>query len=456
MRLLLALIVTLAMAPACSETAPSPEGVWRGALETPAGALRLELEIEAEADGLAAVLVSLDQGGARLRADEAVFDTAEASLTAVFSALGARYEAQLAIDRLDGVFTQGGAQLPLVMERGRFGPATEDSDPQTGPDTDIDIIVQAQARLEGALRLPEGEGPFPAALLLSGSGSHDRDVTIAGQPIFAVLAEALSDAGIASLRLDGRGVGGSQALAADSPYDLAGDAAAALSVLAARPEIDAACTGLIGHSEGSLIAFLAAEAGAEPAFIVALAGMFATMEATLYEQAEAMNRATGADEDQIAANRALQTAVFAAMRGATADSAPQTAPDAIAAALTAHGLDETAARQQGAIWGQAYALTALDLDPADAVAAYHGPVLAVFAGRDLQVLEAPNTARLDAARAGLDTRIVTVEGVNHLFQEAQTGLPVEYATAVHPMAPTALAAIGRETADLAAGACARD
>lgn len=98
----------------------APEGVWRGALETPAGDLRLELELEAESEGLSAVLISIDQGDARVPADEAVFDGADATLTLVFNDLQARYEAQFTQDRLDGVFTQAGIELPLVMEPGVY------------------------------------------------------------------------------------------------------------------------------------------------------------------------------------------------------------------------------------------------------------------------------------------------------------------------------------------------
>ncbi len=415
-------------------------GVWRGVLATPAGELRIEMEIGEET----AVLVSVDQGGARIEASEV--DAGGVRFHAAFPSLAASYEAELDAGRLDGVFTQGGAALPLALERGRFSDSAPDA--QADP-ADIEMTVQSQGRLAGSLRLPDGQGPFPAVLLLNGSGSQDRDATVAGQPVFAVLAQALAEAGFASLRLDDRGVGGSEAVAPESPRDLAADAAAALSALRSRDETDPACVGVLGHSEGGLVAFLAAEAGADPAFIVTLAAPAATMRETLFEQAEALNHASGATGEQIAANRALQQAVFTAMEASDA----QTAPQAIAEALEAHGLEPDAARQQGAVWGQAYALAALDLDPAPAMAGYRGPVAALLAGKDLQVPPDQTAARIEAARAGLETRVEIVQGVNHLFQDAESGLPSEYAASPHAIAPQSLETITAALEELTAQGC---
>jgi len=290
--------------------------------------------------------------------------------------------------------------------------------------------------LTGTLRLPEGEGAAPAILLLNGSGAQDRDSSIAGHRVFGVLADALAARGIASLRLDDRGVGGSDAVAPTSPYDLASDAAAALRTLRADAGINGRCTAILGHSEGGLIAFLAADA-TEPDFIITLAGMHGTMADTLYEQSEAIIMASGGGQAGADANRALQTAMFEVMR-----TAPEgEVADAMIAALTERGFPEEAAHQQAAIWAQPYAVAALDLDPAEAMAGYHGPVHAFFGSRDLQVLAQPNSERLLAARDGLPTEITVIEGVNHLFQDAQTGLPAEYASAPHAMSPDSLTAI---------------
>ena len=416
------------------------QGDWSGTLDVGAAQLRLVLEVRGES----VVLISVDQSGARLPVEVTQRD--EAGFAGTIARVGATLElAPETPTTLTGDFTQGGATFPLTLEHERRPTATS---PQTGT-PNPDFIVETDAvRLAGTLQIPESDGPFPTILLLNGSGAQDRNATVAGQPVFEVLADELTMRGIATLRLDDRGVGGSDAVAPASPHDLADDAVAAMAALREAEGINAQCVGILGHSEGGLIAFLAGDA-ADPAFIVSLAGMHGTMAETLYEQSEALFLASGAGQAAADQNRALQDAMFAVMR----DDAVEDYPAALTEALTALGLPEATARQQGAIWGQDYAIAALDLDPSPAMAGYDGPVHAFFGERDLQVLSAPNTQRLLAAREGLPTQVTLLPGANHLFQAAETGLPQEYQTAPHAMSPAALSAIGDAAEVLVAQTC---
>ena len=417
-------------------------GIWHGTLDVGAAQLRLELRIEESADGYTGVMVSLDQGGAQIPASSIGVD--DGNIEVVMSAMGARYTAALEDDALVGTFHQGGAAFPLEMARGAF----EAAGPELAPG-EREVIVEAGVRLAGTLRLPEGDGPHPAVLMLNGSGSQDRDVTIGNHRIFAVLAEAYAQAGIASLRLDDRGMGGSDATPASSPGELGADAGAALAFLRAQNGINGHCVGISGHSEGGIIAFLT-PANSQPDFILMLAGQAGTLEETLLEQGEVMNRAMGAGDDVVEATRARQRAMLEALRA----SPPGEAMDAVEAAFVAHGIPAEAARQQAQFWGQRYVQEAAALDPAAAMAAFDGPVTAVFAGKDLQVLPEINTGRVLAARGDRATRILTLDGVNHLFQTSETGLPNEYTSAPHAMSPDALERIAAEAAELVAG-CSR-
>lgn len=415
-------------------------GVWRGTLDTGGPQLRLELDITAEGS----VLTSLDQGNAEIPASAAgvegdvlTLGFAPAPITIALTLTGP--------DTLEGSFSQGPGTLPLTLARGA---APEESPVETtGQDIDVSIMSGGVV-LAGALRRPPDVELPPVMLLLNGSGPQDRDATVAGHRVFGVLANALAERGIASLRLDDRGVGGSSAIAPDGPADLAADAAAAMAFLRGRGDLDTGCLAILGHSEGGLIAFLAA-ADADPAFILALAGPAGTMRDILYEQSEAIILAAGAGQAAADANRALQEAMFDIM----ADPEIADHGAAITAALIERGFPADAARQQGAMWGQGFALASLDLDPAEAMAAYDGPVHAFFGERDLQVLAEPNAARLLAARDGLPTGITVIEGVNHLFQDAGTGLPQEYAMAPHAMSPRALDAIADAAEALIAQSC---
>jgi hypothetical protein len=420
-------------------------GVWHGRLEAGSTDLRMELELLAQDEGLQASLISLDQGGARIPASAAERDGTRLRLT--FNSIAARYEAEVMQTRLSGVFVQGGEEFDLEFVRGRF-----DGERAPGAVMDRpgdDVFVDGAVRLAGTLLRPDTPGAAPGVVLLNGSGSQDRDSTVAGQPGFALLAEALAAEGIVTIRMDDRGVGQSDPVPPDSPSDLARDAAHALAFLRGQPGVDPACTGFVGHSEGALIAFLAAGQHSDPAFIVSLAGMTGRLQDILVEQGEALNRAMGATEEQIGANRAMQEAVFAAIENA----APGEAGQEIERTMLANGVAAQVAAQQARIWGQTYVVEHFKLEPRAAFARYEGPVLAYYAEHDLQILPGPNRRRLEAAREGLPTRIEILPGLNHLFQESETGLPAEYATRGHAMAPTARETISQGVAVWARQAC---
>lgn len=429
------------------ETELSYEGGWAGTLNAGGAQLRLVLDVRGET----AALINVDQGGTRLPVE--VTQSDEAGFAGRITSLGASLDLERIDDNtLTGSFSQGGAEFPLTLTRTGgesvlIEANTAYAGPEFGNDEEI-IVMSGDVSLAGSLRRPEGDAPFPVILLLNGSGAQDRNATVAGQPLFGVLADALAERGIASLRLDDRGVGGSDAVAPASPHDLADDAAAALTALRTQPGMTAHCVGVLGHSEGGLIAFLAADA-ADPAFLLSLAGMHMTMAQTLYDQSEALILASGAGQAAADQNRALQEAMFAVMR----DGSVEDYPAALTGALTALGFPEGAARQQAAIWGQDYALASLDLDPAPAMSGYAGPVHAFFGERDLQVLAGPQSQALLEARGDMPTEITVMPGVNHLFQVAETGLPQEYGSAPHAMAPEALTTIGEAAEALIAQVC---
>ena len=423
-------------------------GIWHGELDTGAGQLRLELHVvSGEDDALEVSLVSLDQGSARIPATWS--PSTNGVLELAMPSVGASYRGDwLETGGLSGVFVQAGMRLDLDLAPGAF-PALPTA-PMDENDQAVSIM-SGEVQLAGSLRRPSSEGPAPALLLLNGSGSQDRDFSFGDQKIFANIAGALASAGIASLRLDDRGVGESDPIAPESPDDLASDAAAALAALRAQPGIHPECVGILGHSEGGMIAFLAAP-DARPDFILTLAGMNASLADTLVEQGEVIIRASGGNDAAVAGQLSLQRSMFEAMRSAT----PQTARARIHTAMTDAGLPEQAAAQQAAIWGQAYALAALDLDPSAAIRAYPGPVSALYGALDVQVPAQAASERLRQQRGSQPLTISILPGLNHLFQDADTGLPAEYAQAGPAPADPALLAITQAATDLIEGACPRD
>jgi hypothetical protein len=420
---------------------PGFEGDWAGVLDAGVRTLNLELDIDLSGAAPAITMISVDQGGARVPMDIVRFDGTHVHFSTPGMAL--QYDGVLEDGVITGTFNQGGLSAPLVFERPADGQDEASAADVHGQGEVVEIAL-AEGHLEGVITIPEA--PRAGLVLISGSGPQDRDGNIAGHPVYAAIADALAEAGMASLRYDDRGVGGSDAPAPLAPAELADDAVRALDVLKAQTGLS--CVGYLGHSEGGYLALLAAnESDAD--FVISLAGQHQDMETLLYDQSEALIRASGQGDAAVEANRVRQRAVFEAI----ANAAPGEAPAAIEAALIEGGLPESFARQQAAMWGQPYAVAMFDGDPAAAAAAFEGPVLGLFGERDLQVLPENAQAALLEARGDKPTRTVIVPGVDHIFEDSETGSPQEYGAAGHALSPTARAMLAEETRVLIDQAC---
>lgn len=436
-------------------------GDWSGALAVGAIELRLVLHVTPNADGtLAGSLDSPDQGAKGLPVGSVTF--AAGQLVANMPALMAKYTARLGEDgaTLDGTWEQGGQSFPLVMKRGAVE-LHRPQEPKPPYPYDVEEVTvrndEAGVSLAGTLTIPREGRPAPAVLLVSGSGPQDRDEALMGHKPFHVLADHLSRRGIAVLRLDDRGVGGSTGdFAAATSEDFATDASAALRWLRARPEVRADRVGLMGHSEGGLIGPMVAAnsaSGKDVAFLVLLAGPGVTGEEILYEQGTLIARAMGESETAIEREREAQRLCFAAVRaGGTDEEIATAARAAIRGALDAMPAAERekAGMSEGEIDAQVRALLLpwmrffLFYDPQPALRAVHCPTLALFGEKDLQVPPAQNASAMESAFKAAGNEKATVRvlpGLNHLFQEAPTGAPTEYGKIEQTMAPAALDAI---------------
>lgn len=288
-------------------------------------------------------------------------------------------------------------------------------------------------RLAGTLSTPNKDGPFPALILASGSGAHDRDETVCGHTPFRVIAERMAARGFAVLRVDDRGMGESQGDAAATTFDdSVADMAAAFDALEHHAAVDAGRITLCGHSEGGLTAL--ATAALRPArAVVLLAAPCQPIEALLHEQARLISLEGGATPAQMAHERAMNAAVFALARGdgdvthalverishslSIWPDIPAWAPDQVA---------QAAAVMADIIASPAYR-SLLRQEPAGLLAGTRQPILALFGERDTQVPATVNLAAFRAAthaRPNTDARVFA--GLNHLFQQAETGSISEY------------------------------
>lgn len=324
-------------------------------------------------------------------------------------------------------------------------PASEaQTDSSASAPSEEEIVFAADGvTLAGTFTLPGTGAPRGACVMLTGSGAQSRDNTIGGFATFRVLARALALSGIATLRWDDRGVGGSQGNMSDATLEtFASDALAARVLLAARfPGVPA---GILGHSEGGAVALQAAARDPRVPFLILLAGPIAPVRDNVLAQTELIHRANGLPETQIAREVSLLHRIFETLAGglpfeslrpafrekAAADIAEMT--PAMRRALSdaaAHG--DLLFTQQKAMMDTPWFRSLAAFDPSHLLPSISCPVLALFGDRDLQVPAALN-APLLTAQSGLcvDVRssVHTLPGANHLFQQARSGAPSEYRT----------------------------
>ena len=254
---------------------PDLAGLWQGPLPIPGGSLSVALAVQQPAANkliatleLPARRMSRLPVSVTLKGDSVIFLVAKANC---------RYACVLAAggQELRGTWAQPGLRVPLLLRRAAVEPAGAGSALATTTyhiETVTLTSLVGNVALAGTLSIPDGPGPFPAAVLLSDMGLQDRDSRLGNYRLFADLASNLARQGIAVLRLDDRGVGQSEG---DSRLvttaDLMRDAQAALGYLRVRPSIDPTRTGLVGHGEGGNVALLAAAWAQPPSFVVCLA-----------------------------------------------------------------------------------------------------------------------------------------------------------------------------------------
>lgn len=343
-------------------------------------------------------------------------------------------------ESINGTFTQFGQSFPFSLERGTVEALARPQEPKAPFPYRVEEVGYegAGATLAGTLTLPEGPGPFPAVILITGSGAQDRDETIAGHKPFLLLADTLTRAGYAVLRTDDRGVGGSSGDLTSASYDqLADDVRAGIARLRTRPEIDPNRIGLLGHSEGGLIAPLVAQRGpGEVAFVVLMAGPAVQGLDVLLLQNELLLKVSGASEEQIRTQVDNVRRVGELLRAGDLAGAEQlTRQQGQQEGASAEQIDAAVAQLASLRFFLAY-------DPVPALQALQVPVYAFFGSKDLQVPPSQSEGPMRAALAGNpDATVQVFDGLNHLMQPAQTGSPAEYATIETTIDPVVLTAV---------------
>jgi len=296
-------------------------------------------------------------------------------------------------------------------------------------------------QLAGTLSVPSGKGPFPAVVLISGTGHNTRDEDVWGHKVFLVLADALSRQGIAVLRYDKRGVGGSTGdYDAATTLDFTSDAEAAVTWLKTQSEIDPHRVGVLGHSEGGIIAPAVAAEDKSVAFVVMIAGPAIRGDKLFVLQSAMTAKTYGAPDGYIAKRKIFDQALYDAIISAPSDMVAldrakvivtQGVADKVVDANEAKTLSQDDTRP----WERYF----LAYDPAPTLASLKVPVLALNGSLDVQVPANENVAAArDALKGNPNATVIELPGMNHLLQDAKTGSPNEYNDIEETISPTAL------------------
>jgi uncharacterized protein len=421
------------------------DGAWMGTLDAGAAKLRVVFHITNTEDGLMATLDSPDQGTKGIPVTTVTRQGS--SLKLEVKSINGVFEGKISNDlsTIGGTWTQMGNPLPLVLKRVKDAGELERRRPQNPtkpyPYREEEVSFEDKAAgvtLAATLTAPPGRGPFPAVLLITGSGPHDRDESIMGHKPFLVLADYLTRKGIVVLRADKRGFAKSTGnFASATMIDFAADADAGVAYLKTRPEVDAHKIGLIGHSEGGIVAPMVAARSSDLAFIVMMAGPGVRGDEILAEQGRLISEAAGKNHEQAEKNAAEEREILALVERERDD-----------AALEKQLRERLAGKFPEAQLGmQIKAITSpwfrhfITYDPAITLRKVTCPVLAINGEKDLQVPPKQNLPVIRKALTQAGNKNFEVDellGLNHLFQTAKTGAISEYAEIEETISPVAL------------------
>jgi len=436
-------------------------GQWQGSLKNGKKEIRIVFNITKLEENYITTMDSPDQGATNIPTTSTSFENQ--TLKVVIENFKIIYEGTINESGIIiGTFTQGKQVFPLDLTKNsdekdivKVNRPQEPTQPYPYHSEDVKFEnTQAEITLAGTLTLPKSKGKFPVVVLISGSGAQDRDETLLGHKPFLVLSDHLTKNGIAVLRYDDRGTAESTGqFKSATSQDFATDVEAAVAYLKTRDEIDHSKIGLVGHSEGGLIAPIVASQSTDVAFIVLLAGPGIPGDSLLLMQQRLISEAGGtkkADLDKaekdnkialdIIVNSTDQKQLKKDLEKYITETVKNGSEDDIPEGMNKKQFIKLQVNQLSDPW----LVNFLKFDPVPTLKLVKCPVLAINGEKDLQV---PATVNLNGIKSALkesgntDLTAIAFKNLNHLFQECETGSPDEYAKIEQTFAPEALSTI---------------
>jgi alpha/beta superfamily hydrolase len=461
-RSLLTILYVLIALAGISQVESKVIGTWEGKLNIGPG-LRIVFHFEETPSGsIKATADSPDQSAYGLKCDTVIFQEREV-IRIELHALNAIFSGRLLDDStLNGQFTQN-ATYPLLLKRGNFKAPAPPKRPQTPkppyPYISEDVEYnnpELKLHYGATITIPNGKGPFPAAVLVTGSGPQNRDEELADHKVFAVLADALTRNGMVVLRVDDRGVGKSTGIFSDATSeDFAKDVNTSLDYLLSRPEVDKKKTGLIGHSEGGMIVPMVASRRNDIDFAVLLAAPGVKIDSLMVEQNAAILRSVGISQASVNAyiplyKKLMKEIIYAA------DTAEAYRRSAILFKQWVTTIDSTSRKELGfdsetsirnvtAVLVEGFSgkwfKYFLSFNPEPWLRQLKCKVLALNGEKDIQVIANSNLPAIESALKQSGSKkytILKLPGLNHLFQTCKTCTLQEYGELEETFSPVAL------------------
>jgi pimeloyl-ACP methyl ester carboxylesterase len=445
-RWLLVLLVLLALPGRSWSQAPTRpaaplDGIWKGSLPVPGGQLEVLFRFVKLTSGEYFATLDVPQQKVRslavtveTRADTVVLTSAEAN---------SRYVGHLVAggSQMKGVWQQPGLRAPVQLVRTETAAAKPRLTPPYREEEVLIANTKDNLKLGGTLTVPAGPGPFPAVVLLSDAGPQDRNGTINGFATLGALGDYLTRRGIAVLRFDDRGVGRSTGATQSTTAALVSDAQAALAFLRARPELDHAHLGLVGHGEGGNVALLAAAQPQPPAFVVGLAPAGLSGADIVLQQQEASLRTLRTPSSQLAAMLKRQQSIFDVIRHTPVSSQARPIVANLLKQSNAALTDEQAQASAAEMVTPRYRYY-LAFDPSETLGGVTCPVLLLYGTADANLNPDTNAAALvKGLKNNPAVMVRKLPGVNHLFQPDPTQWPIVSGEARANFSPAAEDAI---------------
>ncbi len=419
------------------------EGYWKGEIDLGVQKLETAFDIKTVENGYAATFDVPAQGAYDIPVDETTFQDGHLELK--MNAMGATYLGVLKDSTIEGEFTQRGMTFPLnlVKAEKKEQKKTRPQDPQPPFNYQIEEVTFINEKegntLTGTLTIPEGEGPFPAIVLVSGSGQQDRNEELMNHRPFWIIADYCALHGIAVLRYDDRGMGGSTGEVENATsMNFSYDAEAAFDYLRNRKEINASKVGILGHSEGGVINFMVSARRPEVAFLVSLAGPSVNGIEVLKEQQAAILRASGMSEEMVQFNGNANVQMFDIIE---ASSSREEADTLLRQLLKGWGYNEELTEQTVGQMASPWMYYFLKYDPTDAIVKTNCPALLLNGSKDLQVIASqnlPGYEKIIAEHGKTNLTLRELPDLNHLFQHCETGSPNEYFEIEETISPEVL------------------